>query len=140
MRKLFAALAATLCAVAQTPTRTVWDAVYTSEQATRGEALYTSTCAGCHGNSLQGGESAPPLSGVEFFSNWNTLSVGDLFERVRVSMPLNKPGSLNREQNAAIVAYVLRFSKFPAGSAELPQRTEMLNDIRIEMYKPEVKK
>jgi S-disulfanyl-L-cysteine oxidoreductase SoxD len=124
-------------AMAQTPARTVWDGVYSDAQAARGEALYTSSCAGCHGNGLQGGESAPPLSGGDFFSNWNSLSVGDLFERVRVSMPLNKPGSLTREQNAAIVAYLLRFSKFPAGASELPQRSEMLNDIRIEMYRPQ---
>ncbi|MEP6961597.1 MAG: cytochrome c [Acidobacteriota bacterium] len=120
--------------------RTVWDGVYTEAQAARGQALYTSTCAGCHGTSLTGGESAPPLSGGEFFSNWNSLSVGDLFERIRVSMPLNRPGSMSREQNADIVAYMLSFSKFPAGQVELPRQTEVLNEIRIEMYKPDTKK
>jgi len=39
--------------------RTVWDGIYTDEQATRGEALYGEHCVRCHGATLQGnGEGA----------------------------------------------------------------------------------
>src|SRR6185369_14585331 len=68
-------------------TRSVWDGVYTSAQAERGAALYANNCASCHGSALGGGESAPPLTGGEFSSNWYGLTVGDLFERIRITMP-----------------------------------------------------
>ena len=51
---------------------------------------------------------APGLTGGEFTSNWNDLSLGDLFERMRISMPQNAPGSLSRQQNADILAFVLQ--------------------------------
>src|ERR1700676_3706232 len=75
-------------------TRSVWDGVYTSAQAQRGAALYANNCASCHGTALGGGESAPPLTGGEFSSNWYGLTVGDLFERIRTTMPANRPGRL----------------------------------------------
>jgi len=114
------------------PTRSVWDGVYTEDQAKRGQALYNQHCMTCHGDSLSGGEQAPPLAGSEFLSNWNGLTVGDLFERIRTSMPLNNPQSLNRDSNALILTYILSVNRFPAGQAELPTRTEVLKLIRIE--------
>ena len=47
----------------QAESRSVWDGVYTEEQARRGAALYGQECASCHGATLTGGESAPPLVG-----------------------------------------------------------------------------
>ncbi len=126
-------------AAAQAPARSVWDAVFTSEQAKRGQPLYNKECGACHGSSLSGGESAPPLAGSEFLSTWNGLTVGDLFERVRKTMPAGKPGKLSREVNADIVAFLLAFNEFPAGETELPKLTEVLTDIRIEATKPEKK-
>jgi mono/diheme cytochrome c family protein len=116
-------------------TTTVWDGVYTAEQAKKGAALYANNCASCHGLALTGGESAPPLTGGEFMSNWNGLTAGDLFERIRLSMPADKPGTLNREQTASILAHLLSVSEFPAGKAELSTKTEILKQIRIEAVK-----
>lgn len=107
------------------------DGVFTQEQAKRGEGLYQAECASCHGSEMSGGEMAPPLTGAEFVANWNDMSVGDLFERIRVSMPASNPGSLSRQQNADIVAYLLSFDKYPAGRAELPALTEALKGIKI---------
>jgi quinoprotein glucose dehydrogenase len=118
--------------LAQSTSRSVWDGVYTSEQAARGAALYATHCAACHGTALTGGESAPPLAGGEFFSNWNGLTVGDLFERIRVSMPADRPGKLSREQDADILAYMLSMNQFPAGKSELERQTDALKQIRIE--------
>jgi quinoprotein glucose dehydrogenase len=117
----------------------VWDRVYTKEQAMRGEAAYAQECASCHGLTLNGGEMAPPLSGGEFLSNWNGLTAGDLFDRIRTTMPANAPGSLNREKTADILAEILSANQFPAGSMELPRQTELLKEIRIEASKPEGK-
>jgi len=122
--------------VAQETTRSVWEGVYTDDQAKRGETLYARECASCHGDLLTGGEQAPPLAGGEFLANWNGLTAGDLFERIRKTMPMNKPGKLSREVNADILAYMLAVNKFPAGNTELSHNAEMLKQIRIEATKP----
>jgi len=113
-----------------------WDGVYSAEQATRGQALYGEKCASCHGPDLTGGEMAPALVGGEFSANWNDLSVGDLFERIRISMPQNDPGSLSRPQNADILSFILQRNKAPTGSAELPTQTEALNQVKFLASKP----
>ena len=114
-----------------------WDGVYTLEQAARGEALFAEKCSSCHGPDLNGGEMAPGLVGGNFTSNWNDLTLGDLFERMRISMPQNDPGSLSRQENADILAFVLRKGSYPAGDTELPTRTEMLNMYKFMAMKPE---
>ena len=116
--------------------RTVWDGVYTEEQAKRGEGLYEKQCSACHGDKLAGRESAPPLTGGAFLSNWNGLPLGDLSERIRRTMPQTSPGKLTRQQNADILAYVLSFNKFPAGKTELYRQAEMLREIRFVSEKP----
>jgi S-disulfanyl-L-cysteine oxidoreductase SoxD len=144
--KVYAALAALIClsgasvGKAQAPSRSVWEGVYTNDQAKRGQQLYAQHCGSCHGDTLGGGESAPALAGAEFLSNWNGLTVGDLFDRMRTSMPQDKPGKLSREQNADILAHMFRANEFPAGSVELNRNSEMLKQIRIDAMKPETKK
>jgi len=120
--------------------RSVWDGVYNDTQANRGGSLYGEQCARCHGASLTGGEDAPALVGGVFLSNWNGLTLGDLFDRVRVSMPADQPGRLRREQIADILAYVLKANEFPTGSAELDYRVEYLKQIRFDATKPEKQK
>lgn len=117
---------------AQEESRSVWDGVYTEAQAKRGEPLYKRECASCHGDSLTGGESAPALAGGEFLANWNGLTLADLFERIRKTMPLDKPGKLSREVNADILAYVLGVNGFPAGKTELQHTANQLKQIRVE--------
>jgi mono/diheme cytochrome c family protein len=124
---------------AQDATKSVWDGVYSDDQAKKGAATYADQCASCHGDQLTGGEMAPPLAGGEFLSNWNGLSLGDLFERIRTGMPPANPGKLSRENKADIVAFMLAFNKFPAGSKEMPSATEMLKQVRIDAQKPEKK-
>jgi cytochrome c len=123
-----------------TESRSVWEGVYTEEQAKRGEPVYSKECATCHGAMLTGGESAPPLTGGAFLANWNGLSLGDLFDRIRKTMPQSNPGRLTRQQDADILAFVLSVNKFPAGKTELYRQSEMLKDIRFESAKPTPKK
>src|SRR5580704_7415455 len=85
---------------AQTSKKSVWDGVYTEEQARRGETISKEECVRCHGQSLTGGEEAPPLAGAGFVANWNGSTMGDLFERIRISMPTDAPGRLTRQENA----------------------------------------
>ena len=120
--------------------RSVWDGVYTEEQAKRGEPIYRKECALCHGEMLTGGESAPPLSGGVFLANWNGLTMADLFDRIRKTMPQSSPGKLTRQQNADVLAFMLNVNKFPAGKTELYKQSEMLKEIRFESEKPANKK
>ena len=115
--------------------RTVWDGVYTEAQAERGAATYKSACSECHGADLSGDGFAPALTGSEFAGNWNELSVGDLFERIRISMPPTGPAGVTPAQKADIVAYALKYNKYPAGTTELEGKTDVLKLIKIEMKK-----
>lgn len=116
--------------------RSVWDGVYTEEQAKRGEAVYTKECTSCHGDTLIGGGGASALTGGTFMSNWNGLTVGDLFDRIRKTMPQGSPGKLTKQQDADVLAYILSFNKFPAGKTELQRQVEFLKEIRFEAIKP----
>ena len=122
--------------VASAQQKSQWDGVYTEEQAERGEPLYAEKCSSCHGPDMNGGEMAPGLTGGEFQANWNDLTLGDLFERMRISMPQNNPGSLSRQQNADILAAMMRKGNYPAGKTELPTQTEMLNMYKFMAAKP----
>jgi S-disulfanyl-L-cysteine oxidoreductase SoxD len=152
MRLLVLAFVATVTVTAQEPTRFtrwVWDGVYTKSQATRGEPLYRQYCGNCHGPELQGRPDfppppasvpggfrgwvfgTPPLKGATFISNWTDLSLADVFERNRISMPQNAPGSLSRQQNADILAYILQENGYAPGNGELGLTKEALDTIRI---------
>jgi S-disulfanyl-L-cysteine oxidoreductase SoxD len=109
-------------------TRTVFDGVYTVEQADRGRRQYVRDCAECHGSTLAGAEGGSALVGKEFLSHWDKKSVGELFDLVRKTMPDSAPGALTDRQYLDIVAYVLKENAFPAGKDELV-RNETLNSI-----------
>jgi mono/diheme cytochrome c family protein len=133
---LFAAPLLTVTLAMRAQNRTVWDGVYTDEQALRGEALYEEHCVRCHGANLQGnGEGANPLTGPTFKSTWNGVSMGAMFDRVRLSMPQDKPATLTRQEVADLLAFILRANKFPAGKSELVRQTDMLNTITFQSEK-----
>ena len=115
--------------------KTVWDGVFTEEQAKRGEAAFMKECSSCHGNDLAGDGFAPALAGSDFISNWNELSVGDLYDRIRISMPPNGPSGVTPAAKADIVAHIMNSNKWPAGTTELEPKTEVLKGIKIEMKK-----
>jgi mono/diheme cytochrome c family protein len=111
--------------------KTTLDGVYTAAQATRGQQVYTDSCAGCHGDDLSGGGQAPPLAGKEFNADWIDLSVGDLFDRTKATMPADKPGTLTQDQTADVVAFLLQKATFPAGETALPADSTALKAIKF---------
>ncbi|MBZ5595191.1 MAG: c-type cytochrome [Acidobacteriia bacterium] len=115
--------------------RSVWDGIYTAAQAQRGQALYTKHCASCHRENLEGHGTTPSLAGSEFLARWDGQTVDDLFEKMQESMPADHPGSMSRERNAAILAFILGFNEFPAGAAELRNESEWLAKIRFQAAK-----
>jgi mono/diheme cytochrome c family protein len=119
--------------------RSVWDGVYNDQQAKRGESLYSRECSFCHGNKLAGSDSTPPLAGSDFAADWEGRTLGDMFKKIRLTMPQGDPDRLNPQQHADVLAYILSFNKFPSGKAELPPETEPLKLIRFKSAKPEGK-
>jgi mono/diheme cytochrome c family protein len=120
---------------AQTP-RSVWDGVYTEEQAKRGALAFERECAGCHGMEGAGGGMAPALAGSAFSANYDGQTVGDLFDRNRTTMPVGKEGVLSGPQTADITAFMLQVNKFPPGATELPSQSMMLKLITYLAEKP----
>jgi mono/diheme cytochrome c family protein len=121
---------------AAAPAASVWAGVYTDDQAKRGEAVAGKLCSACHGPALEGGEAGPSLVGLEFLSNWNTLSMADLYDRVHSTMPADAPGTMTPQQTSDVMAYVLKLNKYPAGQAELSTDLAALKTTKIEAQQP----
>jgi cytochrome c len=127
-------------------TASQWNGVFTSAQAERGRVAYEHDCANCHGAYLEGlpqavgypGQSplTPPLVGALFASNWNGMSLGDLFERIRTSMPQQSPGSLRRQTVADILAFMLEQGRYPAGASELPATPDLVRGVTFLKSQP----
>ena len=100
--------------------RSTIDGVYSVSQAARGQQLYKTQCAECHGNSMEG-TIGSPLTGDSFLSNWSARSLTNLVDKIQKTMPFNLPGTLSRQQSTDLTAYILQFGKFPAGQAELSE-------------------
>jgi mono/diheme cytochrome c family protein len=130
------ALAAQPIDAGQEGARTVWDGVYTSEQAARGAVLYDKECAECHGPSGAGGGMAPALVGAAFSANYDGLTVGDLFDRNRTTMPPGREGQIGLPENADITAFMLQFNEFPPGDRELPSQSMALKSIKYVAIRP----
>jgi S-disulfanyl-L-cysteine oxidoreductase SoxD len=107
----------------------VWDGIYTEQQAQRGNAAYHRYCASCHGPKLEGTSQAPPLVGSDFTADWDLTALGDIVDEIQISMPANRPGQLNETTNAAILAYILKSNEFPSGTKELPAGADPLRGI-----------
>ena len=61
----------------------------------------------------------PALAGDTFLAKWRNHSVDELFERIRVSMPADRPGTLSRQKNADILAYIFAANQVPGRRREL---------------------
>lgn len=105
--------------------------IYTTEQAQRGGVLYEPYCASCHGAALTGGELAPALTGPEFASNWDGVTIEQLFLRVYRDMPQNSPGVLTAENAVDIIAYMLKANGYPTGKVPLSHQRTILATIVI---------
>jgi len=117
--------------------RSIWDGVYTQEQADRGREVYGSPCGLCHGSRLNGDPDnqymrpAPPLARANFLRVWDGRSLGILYSYARWTMPPNNPGFLPDEDYIAIVAHMLATTGAPPGDVPLSMDVHDLGRIRI---------
>ncbi len=109
---------------------TVWDGVYNSAQAQRGQGVYDEHCAACHLDNLRGSAEARPLVGQPFMLDWREDTLHNLFTRVRTLMPFDDPATLRDEAYLEALVYILQVNGFPAGDHELTM--SRLEEIWIE--------
>ncbi|PYR34732.1 MAG: cytochrome C [Acidobacteria bacterium] len=112
-------------------TQTVWDGVFTTAQASRGEAAYQKACASCHGPALGGDAFAPPLVGEPFTARWQDGTLSDVLVLIKATMPQDMPGKLSADIYADIVAFLLKSNNYPAGQRELGQDPDQVKDVRF---------
>src|SRR5690242_13400019 len=98
--------------------KTVLDGVYTPSQAKRGQQAYDSNCASCHRADLTG-FSGPPLKGELFMDRWREFNLSILFNLIRTTMPLGKPGTLDEHLYLDVLSYILQTNSLPPGSKDL---------------------
>ena len=103
--------------------KSVWDGVYTEDQAARGQTVFTASCSACH--------NIADFTGSSFLNGWEASSVLDLFEKVQKTMPMDNPGSLRPQDYADVITYFFRLNAMPAGKEELDTDAEHLKLIRI---------
>lgn len=111
-----------LAADAQAPT-TIWDGVYTADQAARGEQAAWANCFSCH--------LADEWGDPAFMRSPPSWRLGDLFNNIRRSMPYDTPGSLSADEYADILAYMLKLQGAPEGDMELPNALGDLDRILV---------
>jgi polyvinyl alcohol dehydrogenase (cytochrome) len=110
---------------------TIADGVFAQAQVERGRVAYQRSCAaGCHLESLMGRGPAVALVGADFLSRWKGLSVADLMNKVRETMPADKPNSLANDDYLAVVAYLLSANGFSPGGRPMTD-APMLREIKI---------
>ncbi len=102
---------------AQEP-KTASSGIYTSDQAMRGAVTFENNCAECHLSDLSG-RAGPPLKGDDFLEHWRGKTVGNLFDKIRMTMPADWRTQLSDTRAIDLVSFLLQKNGFPAGGVEL---------------------
>ena len=84
--------------------------VYTKAQASRGSGAFTDICLACH--------SRARFRGADFATKWADKPLSTLYAAVK-AMPLGEPNSLDPQDYADVVAYLLSVNDYPEGQHEL---------------------
>ncbi|MGE3275460.1 MAG: cytochrome c [Vicinamibacterales bacterium] len=116
--------------------KSIWDGVYTAEQATKGKTAYVDNCSTCHLEDMSGGGDgiAPSLTGDGFMKAWDGKTMAELFEKVQM-MPPGMEASVTDAQRADILAYVLSYNKVPPGQMALAHEAGALKSITFKATK-----
>jgi mono/diheme cytochrome c family protein len=105
---------------------------FTAEQAGRGQTAYRRGCQDCHGSNLNDGEfGGAPLNGQYFSRHWGSGSAAALYGFVRVKMPPDRPGKLNPQTYADLIAFLLSKNGYQPGAAELPPDPDALEHLSL---------
>jgi len=136
MSGLFAATALAVGAVmlvsapaAAAQSKTVWDGVYTQQQAARGASSFATHCSRCHSAEPNEAERRP-LAGKAFWDSFRESTVDRLLDYVSRNMPNGAAaGTLDAAVYGDLVAFILSKNDLPAGAAELTK--DSANGVQI---------
>lgn len=98
-------------------------ALYTEEQARRGQRAFRRVCSDCHYTS--------EFKGPVFTDAWARRTARDFYRELRRTMPDDNPGGLPRQTYVDVMAYILELNGYPAGSDELPPDDAILGSFRL---------
>jgi hypothetical protein len=96
-------------------------ALYTADQAQRGEAAYERTCLECH--------TRVEFKERPFLFAWEGTSVAQVYSYVAENMPDDGPGSLQEQVYLDVMAFILEMNGYPAGSDELTADLERMSQV-----------
>jgi mono/diheme cytochrome c family protein len=102
----------------------VLDGVFTAGQVARGQRTFQGACVSCHTVAQQ--------TGKRFQAKWSGTTLGDLFDLISSTMPEGGPGSLNPDEYASVIAFLLKETGYPEGKSDLPGESAALMKVRIE--------
>lgn len=101
--------------------------VYTKVQARRGADVFEGVCLDCHTLSRFRGEN--------FTVKWGDKLLGVLYKAVK-TMPQGEPDSLDPQDYADLVAYLLSVNAYPDGQRELAPAAEAMAAIFLDAKAP----
>jgi mono/diheme cytochrome c family protein len=104
---------------------------YSAEQAEQGSRIYAVRCAMCHGTRLEGTVEVPGLTG-KFVANWAGRPLGDLYDYLGRAMPQSAPGTLQPQDNAKLIAFLLKANGAPSSARVLPADSAALRRIAFD--------
>ena len=107
---------------ARTQGATTNDGIYTAAQAAKGKELYGQVCESCH--------NPGKFAGAEFARAYGSKALSEI-DAGMSEMPMDNPGSLKREDVAALIAYFLEMNKYPAGEKTLSGEADALKAIMV---------
>jgi cytochrome c len=105
-------------------------APFTQAQSDAGRQTYATSCASCHGDSLEG-KGAPALTGKDFAtSTFAGRTTGQLYTFIQNSMPFCEGGSLATDVYVNILAFILQANGAKPGDTPLtPTSSVKVGDI-----------
>jgi alcohol dehydrogenase (cytochrome c) len=103
---------------------------FSPDQVSQGHWEYSQKCSVCHGAQLQGG-GAPAVKGQIFEQQWNGKTLKDFYNYVHDQMPLGQAGSLDGQEYANVVAYMLAQSGLPSGNEKLTPSSPMERVLQL---------
>jgi len=101
--------------------KTVWDGVYTADQAKRGGEVFGRRCMVCHSTGFQR---------TGFIERWREDKLTGFFNFISTNMPRDYPGSLKQNEYVDIASYIMSNNDLPAGAQELTY--EALTNIQVQ--------
>lgn len=104
---------------------------FTEQQVANGRQIYRDTCQMCHGNRLTNGQFGTPLKGSFFHNNWKGKSLGELVQHAYEEMPPDNKMSMELQQYAEVVAFILSKNDVAPSDAPIEADLEKLNRIPL---------